>query len=104
MSGVSEKLKSRAGETLSEVLIALLIAALALTILANMISASSKMVLDSRSSLEKYYQAQGETTTGGTAAVTWGDNSLTFPVSVHANKLGNKDVFSYVCQNGGAGG
>lgn len=103
MSGVSEKLKSRAGETLSEVLIALLIAALALTILANMISASSKMVLDSRSSLEKYYQAQGETTTGGTAAVTWGDNSLTFPVSVHANKLGNKDVLSYVCQNGGAG-
>lgn len=103
MSGVSEKLKSRAGETLSEVLIALLIAALALTILANMISASSKMVLDSRSSLEKYYQAQGETTTGGTAAVTWGDNSLTFPVSVHANKLGNKDVLSYVCLNGGAG-
>ncbi len=103
MNRVSKKLKSRAGETLSEVLIALLIAALALTILANMISASSKMVLDSRGSLEKYYEAQGEPA-DSTAAVTWGDKSLSFSVTVYTKKLGNKDVFSYVCQNGGAGG
>ena len=104
MNGVSDKLKSQAGETLSEVLIALLISALALTILANMISASTRMVMNSRERLEEYYAAEGTPSAGKTATIACGDDSFDFSVTVYTNSLGNKDVYSYVCQNGGAGG
>ncbi|MDO5491496.1 MAG: hypothetical protein Q4F96_03740 [Bacillota bacterium] len=59
MNGMIEKLKkrirSRAGETIAETLVALLIAALALTMLAGAVSAASNMIRDSRTALNNYY-------------------------------------------------
>ena len=95
MKKIRSKLQSKRGESLSEVLIALLISALALTILASMISASSNIVMTSRRALENYYSAAPQAVSG-TAAVTCGDDSFSFDVSVYQNRLGNKEVFSYV--------
>ena len=60
---VKQKLKSDAGESLGEVLIALLIAALALTMLASVISTSARMISQSKEKLEKYYAANEELNT-----------------------------------------
>ena len=48
-------LKSQAGETISEVLIALLISSIALVMLASMISATNSMVGKSNRKMEEYY-------------------------------------------------
>ena len=60
---VKQKLKSDAGESLGEVLIALLIAALALTMLASVISTSARMISQSKEKLEDYYAANEELNT-----------------------------------------
>lgn len=52
---VNNKLRSRAGESISETLVALLISALALVMLAGAIGASSRIVTRSRTQLKKYY-------------------------------------------------
>ena len=51
------KLRSRAGESLTEVLAALLVSALALTMLAAMISSSGKMIQKSEDKMEDYIAA-----------------------------------------------
>lgn len=55
MKQVKRKLCSPAGETISEVLIALLISTLALMILAGMISATAGVVKTSSEKMETYY-------------------------------------------------
>ena len=55
MKNIRKKLKSTAGESLAEVLIALLISALALVMLAEMINASANMIMRSRKTMEDYY-------------------------------------------------
>ncbi len=50
------KLKSTAGESIAEVLIALLIAALALTMLASVISTSAKIITNSKTAMNAYYE------------------------------------------------
>ncbi len=57
------KLKGNAGESLSEVLISLLIAALAMTMLAYAISSTSRIVTKSKDKMEKYYLANEGVTT-----------------------------------------
>ena len=59
-SNALTKLKSQKGETIAELLVALLIAALALTMLAAMISSSSKVILRSMDSMVKYVAAENE--------------------------------------------
>ena len=54
------KLKGRSGETFAETLVALLIAALALTMLAGAMAASSGVVTESRAKLDRYYAAEEE--------------------------------------------
>ncbi len=49
-----EKLRSRRGDSLAEVLVAMLISAVALVMLASMIASSSRMILRSRESMEEY--------------------------------------------------
>lgn len=49
------KLRSNAGESISETLVALLISALALVMLAGAISAASRIVTRSRSKMKEYY-------------------------------------------------
>ena len=53
-------LKSKAGESISEVLIALLISSLALVMLASMISSTNSMVGKSKSKMEEYYSQNEE--------------------------------------------
>ncbi len=116
---VKQKLKSDAGESLGEVLIALLIAALALTMLASVISTSARMISQSKEKLEKYYAANEElntrernssknlTTTGTgkkvTVTVKSGDDGIGFlatgddiTAQYYDNKqVSNTDVIAY---------
>ncbi|MBQ6479683.1 MAG: hypothetical protein IJI45_01065 [Anaerolineaceae bacterium] len=55
-----DKLKHTCGETISEVLVALLISSLALVMLASMITSTSKMVTTSKSKMDEYYTANTE--------------------------------------------
>lgn len=57
MRALDAKIRSNAGETISETLVALLISALALVMLAGSITAASGMVTKSRSKLSDYYDA-----------------------------------------------
>ncbi len=54
---IIDKLKAQAGESIAEVLIALLIAALALTMLASVISTSARIINQSKSKMAAYYDA-----------------------------------------------
>lgn len=49
-----EKLRSRRGDSIAEVLVAMLISAVALVLLASMIASSSRMIRRSRESMEDY--------------------------------------------------
>ena len=51
------KLKRQSGETIAEVLIALLVCSLALVMLAGMISATQRMIAKSKIKMQEYYQA-----------------------------------------------
>lgn len=94
---VLRKLKSRAGESLAEVLIAVLVAAIGITMLATMISAGSKITADSGRRDDKYYGGnnllemgiaddQWDVTSGsGTVTVAgWaGDSNVSVTYYVH---------------------
>ncbi len=54
---LKKKIKSRAGETISETLVALLISALALTMLAGAISSSLSLITKGRERMNLYYNA-----------------------------------------------
>ena len=58
LQATAKKLKSEKGETISEVLIALLVAALAIVLLAGMINASYSMITKSKEKNEKYTVAE----------------------------------------------
>lgn len=53
---MKKKLRSQAGETLAETLITVLIIAVAMTMLAGMISATASMVKTSETKMNEYYQ------------------------------------------------
>jgi len=76
------KLRSRAGETIAETLISVLIGALALTMLAGAISAASNMITKSETVMKTYYEsneALGNPAKGGmTVALDSGSVKL-FP-------------------------
>ncbi len=58
MKQLGKKLRSRCGESIAEVLIALLIAALGLTLLAAMITSASRMIRMSKQNMEAYTATQ----------------------------------------------
>ena len=68
------KLKSRAGESIAETLVALLISALALVMLAGAISATARMITTSDKKMEEYYNLDDKlvrrTTNDGTLNIT----------------------------------
>ncbi len=117
-SSKSAKLKifSRKGETLAEVLVALLIASLAVAMLAGMIQASVKIIDSAESKMQEYYVASNALALKTPAASTGdGKVSLSYEDSSHMqvtvrlipdsdnvdvdyftnNKLGAIDVISY---------
>lgn len=56
---MKNKLKSQTGESISETLIALLIAAFALVMLAGAISSAASIITTSRKTMEEYYSPNG---------------------------------------------
>ena len=109
------KLKSRAGDSLAEVLIALLISALAIVMLANMIVVSTTMVNRSKDYFDTYYKANnvlsahggGDAT--GTVSLKNGENSVYLvgntsdtAITYHVNTSApdGTPVISYEVKNG----
>ena len=90
------KLKSEAGETLGEVMVALLIAALALTMLASAITSASRMITQSKTKMGSYYAAANglnsseEVTLNSVKIVTKTTGTITISI-----KDGDKSDHSY---------
>ncbi len=103
-----QKLHSVVGETITEVLVALLISALALAMLASMIQAASNMITTSKTKMDEYYKQNnvlGNQTGTGTdpKTFTFSENSTatdikseTYTVKLFENKeIGGTVVISY---------
>lgn len=60
MKKLKQKLKNRSGETIGEVLVALLISALALMMLAGAISSSTGLIKTGKDKMNQYYNANNE--------------------------------------------
>lgn len=100
------KLKSRTGESLVEVLVSLLIAALALTMLASTIATSSKIITQSKDKMEDYYDQNNAmagqsqdgaltaalTISGSDVSLTGDDLSISFSINT---EVGSTKVVSY---------
>lgn len=102
MKRLKKKLKSQAGESLAETLIALLIAVAALVMLAGAISASANVIQRGQQKLDAYYSAN-ETADGvvqmsgtgdaGTVKITESSNAIaekSYDVQYYTNGEFNK--------------
>ena len=83
MKQIRKKLSSRAGESIAEALIAVLVIAVALTMLASMISATTNMVKTSEKKMDEYYTAS--------AALENLDSDKTVKISFSSTSLGSID-------------
>ena len=112
---IIKKVKSRAGETIAEVLVALLISSVALVMLAGMIASTTSMVTQSKSKMEKYYEANEKLetqteTTGPSFSIQISDENNTIDVQVgtlpgYKNEILGKTVYAYgVTPTTGLGG
>ena len=112
MKKILRKLNNRRGESLSEVLIALLISSLGIALLAVMITSSVRMITESRTTVESYVAAENALavrtgSTGQTGTVTLTNNgghdqdltdnvSSDIPVTYYVNSvIGGKPVIAY---------
>ena len=88
---VNNKLKSNSGESLTETLVALLIAALAVAMLAGAVAAASSMVLKTRDKLDSYYNQNDKVVQmvegGADATVTITDKSSGTSTTVAKNNV-----------------
>ncbi len=100
------KIKSQAGETIAEVLVALLISALALVMLAAMISSTYSIIRRGENKMNEYYEVNNESLASrnagesGTASYSFSaGDTLTItdrPVTVYVNdKFGETRVVAY---------
>ena len=103
------KLSSQRGETIAEVLVALLVSAMGMMMLAGMVFASGKMITKSRASMSEYIgkentlSARSGVGTAGTVSFTVnGDETrLTdgsgsdLSVTYSRETLGNRTIISY---------
>ena len=103
-----KKLNSRAGESLAETLVALLISALALVMLAAAITSAGNVVTKSRKKLDDFYSANEHIVTrtddetievvpGHNVTITGGGSSLQpYSVTIYKNdEFGKYPVVSY---------
>ena len=98
------KLLDRRGDSIGEVLVSLLISAVALVMLASMIAASTSLIMSSREKPEAYYQennnltrfVDGASVSTGKLVYTAGSDTVEIP-SVHyrSNALGGKTIVAY---------
>lgn len=87
-----KKLRSRAGETLTETLVALLIASLALVMLASMISSTTRIVTQSKTRLKTYY-----TNNNQVAAHSGGSTSVTMTLAPDSTESAGLESKGYSC-------
>ena len=106
---IKARVRSQAGETIAETLVALLISSLALLMLAGAVSAAVRMVLRSKNKLEAYYvqdeNVAAHKTAAGTMTVTLTEESdglsetigpFTYTGNYYQNdELGRITVISY---------
>lgn len=99
-----KKLRSRAGETIGETLVSLLIGALALTMLAGAVSTAGRLVNDSRNNLKNYYNGRDSMTlmeraedSSDTATITGGsiEQSKDILIYKNARQFGGVEVAAY---------
>lgn len=95
MKRFCEKLKGQAGESISEVLIALLISSFALVMLAGMISASSQIITKSNSIIERYYAGEEQETEPLKITISGQAESYSYDVSGTKQVLANHPIDSY---------
>lgn len=100
------KLNSNRGETLVEVLVAVLISALALVMFAAMISTATRLTVQSKNTLKVYYSnnaileskisSSGEDATITVSTSGTGTNLTdTIPVKVYTNIFSKTEVIAY---------
>ena len=87
---LKQKLQSRAGESIGETLVSLLIAALALVMLAGAISASSGVIMKSRDKLNDYYSANEEAS--GVVKMTSGGSTVTDGITIEDNTSNTRAI------------
>ena len=107
MKRMMKKLRSRAGESIGETLVALLISSLALVMLAGAIGSAARMVTRSMTAMEAYYATdksmaeRAGSSRAGTGSVTMSTAagidriSGSYAVNYYQNELGSTAVFSY---------
>ena len=103
---ILSKLKSEAGESLGEVLIALLIAALALTMLASVITTASSIINRSKTAMDRYYAATNGLNSGEKVELangekivneeSWDDKKITITIKDDDSHYEIKPKFSNV--------
>ena len=107
--GIKSKLRSRRGESLGEVMVGLLIGALALTMLAGCIATCARIVLTSSSRMSEYYgrnnlleqrmfdEDEGVTRQSGRVNIQLDGVDLAQPVDVYyyIHTQGDVDIVSY---------
>ncbi len=88
MRKMKNRLKSSAGETIGEVLISTLVAALSLMILAMMIASAGKLVIKSKNFMDDYVKEENGIVTGTGSAVTgtlkFSDGGTEVPLTNHS--------------------
>lgn len=101
---IKRKIRNIKGESLGEVLIALLISTFAIMLLAGMIGSATNIISRSRDSMTQYYENSRLLTEydsraslgPGTIKIKMGDKELTSEnVEFYQNTNGNIDVISY---------
>jgi len=95
---IIQKLRCNRGESLTETLVALLIAAIALVMLASMISSTTRIVTQSKTKMKEYYDANvtvaSQTGNGTSASVTIDDEE--YEVTAYLNSsFSNTPIASY---------
>ena len=86
------KLRNRAGESLSETLVALLISALALVMLAGAVTASTRIVNRSRDAMDDYYDANNSMALMQSAT---GTTTITLKVSGTSTAVDSATAYYY---------
>lgn len=103
-SKLIKRIKSRSGETIAEVLVALLISALGIVLLAGMINSSTSMVTGSKDKIRSYVSADNELVDPSGAGTDGevvldvklhDDCPLSIEVTCYENEVANEKVISY---------
>jgi len=109
---IARRLKSRAGESIAETLIGLLIASLALVMLAGAIATATRLVLTSKDKMDRYYEADGnmatrsdDTKNSSPIEITQTGGTVTqrVPVEIYTNNVFANPVYAYTVTTGEGG-